>query len=202
MFVDGPTGVGKDYFINNFIDVYCQVHPTHGIKIIRAASVVLKGQNKSEERKYTTYTTEQDKLPSIYTGHQRLLEAVKSSLSTPTPPRLIIVNRSFLAFLHYNLATFPQDVQQHYVESYIKDFSATLAGVPSLLLRVDLQVGDSFRKVIDRVHSRQDDKPVESSWLETIYARYRVTPPRLTAIFNKHAVITSSQHSKVIRDYF
>lgn len=103
IFVDGPTGIGKDYFIENLCKNLDIQKTDLNYKVLRATDFVLKNA-KSEDRKYTTYRTETEKIYSIFSGHLDMLCHINKFInSSEKDIDLIIVNRSFLSFLIYNI---------------------------------------------------------------------------------------------------
>lgn len=202
VFVDGPTGVGKDYFINQLSGLYSQTYPEQGIKIIRSSNHILgKEHTKSEERKYTTYQTDKDKSAAIFEGHIELLQIISDSLRTPYTPGLTIINRGFLSFLQYNVYSQPWSIREQYIERYSKhlpDILRTSRNI-SVVIRPDTQVMpmtdivSGIEYIIERLRSRSDGKPIDEEWLKDLYRRYEKIPVAYSKIFHRNFTMHSGQ---------
>lgn len=202
IFVDGPTAVGKDYFITNFAGEYARLYPSDGIMIIRATDIVLKNDNVSELRKYTTYNTESQKLESIYDGHIDLLETIKRICEVNYSPGVVIVNRGFLSFIRYNLDSQPQDRGQVFIDRYSRDFKRIMKNIPCMALTLEAQHGQDTEYIIERIKNRQDAKPLDEQWIRTIYQRYRQYPPKQYAdLFEVYMTATSSDTDIVLNHF-
>ena len=202
VFVDGPTGVGKDYFINQLSGLYSQTYPEQGIKIIRAADIILsKDQTASEERKYTTYQTDKDKSAAIFEGHIELLQIISDSLQTPYTPGLTVINRGFLSFLQYNVYSQPWSMREQYIERYSKHLPDILrkSRNVSVVIRPDIRampmtdIVSGIECIIERLRSRGDDKPIDEEWLKDLYQRYERIPVAYSKIFHRNFTMHSGQ---------
>lgn len=207
VFVDGPTGVGKDYFINQLSGLYSQTHPEKGIKILRSSDLILgKEHTKSEERKYTTYQTDQAKVSAIFDGHIELLHTIAASIQTPYPPGLTIVNRGFLSFLQYNIYDRHWTIREQYIDKYSKHFLSILKTSRNLSVVIrpnnpempTPRIVSSMEYIIDRLRSRQDDKPIDEDWLKDLYQRYEKIPVAYRRIFHKNFDIHSGQAKELL----
>ena len=70
LFVDGPTGSGKDYFMERLIEELKSKNPSLNIVKWRATDFVLKGPSLTEKRKYVLHDIDDDRLSVIYHGHE------------------------------------------------------------------------------------------------------------------------------------
>lgn len=203
IFVDGPTGVGKGYFIRNFVATYTEVYPDQGIKIIRAADVVMNDRTVSEDRKYTTYHTDEERTQLLYEGHIRLLRNIKQSFDTKHPPGIVIVDRSFLSFIHYNLsnANFSDILRSNYVDNYFRAITKYLKNIPSLIVRLDLSSGQTVTTIIDRIQSRNDLKAIDETWLNILLHRYRDHHHDYDRLYTHAHVTTSGRSTEVFRKF-
>lgn len=209
VFVDGPTGVGKDYFISELTNLYTQAYPQEGVRIIRAADIILnKEQTRTEERKYTTYQTTSDKAKAIFEGHIELLKVISSNLKYPQPPGLIMVNRGFLSYLHYNVYQQPWAIREQYIQTYASYTKSLLKNLQTVsvvikppqahqpLLPSDIQF------IINRLLSRADSKPIDEVWLKDLYERYEKVPVAYSAIFDKNFTLHSGQAKEFVDSLF
>lgn len=201
VFVDGPTGVGKDYFINQVTNLYSETYPEQGIRIIRAADITLsKQQTQSEERKYTKYQTPTDKAAAIFEGHLELLEVISSSLETTYAPGLVLVNRGLLSYLHYNIYNQPWSSRELYIQRYGQHLckllkkSVNVSVVIKPPQQLDPNNQDSgIEFIINRLLSRNDGKPIDESWLKELYQRYDKIPVPYMTIFDKNFSLHSGR---------
>lgn len=215
IFVDGPTGVGKDYFIDNLAIELDKEKPNLTYEVLRATDFVLKDA-KSEDRKYTHYQTEIEKIYSIFTGHINMLCYIYETLnSSKKEVDLIIVNRSFLSFLIYNIYpiirnyNISSDNEIHYIKetmlnSYIDLFNNLFQNTESMFVNLtteDYTLISKQNKIIDRIKSRNDGKPLDEKWLELLIKEYHYPNEKLMGIFTRMEEITSDGYRYIVRKY-
>lgn len=198
LFVDGPTGVGKDYFIDSLLTTHDVMFPNQRKTVLRAVDFALPPKAQSEARKYTQYQTDVEKLELIYQGHLQLLHHIREMATVTADPSLVVINRSFLSFIHYNLHSVDERLQTQYIDNYCREFTSIMAGLKTVMLTLQLPIGSSVREVIDRVLSRQDNKPLDPVWIRTIYERYSHTPEQFNRIFTSRLQANSGQHHSVL----
>jgi hypothetical protein len=214
LFVDGPTGVGKDHLIDNFVYLYTKRYPNAKITKVRAADVVLQNEAKSEERKYTQYNTPLSLVRSIFDGHLRLLDHLSVQCDLLSENDLVIVNRSFLSYHLYNWKVLHDllvtegskttlDVLKDYnLESYAIQYKKRLQGVCSMFANVTLKegnTGDKVKVLAERAMLRQDGKPIQTDWFSYLVKGYSSVPPAFTDLFNLYTIL-ESKDSKLLLD--
>jgi len=215
VFVDGPTGVGKDYFIDNLKEVL-NYKSDKIVSVIRATDIVLNSRTITENRKYTKYTTGELKSNSIFAGHINLLATINTKLNIKKECDLVIVNRSFLSFLIYNMypiidfertdgSLFLKDQLKDFISIYSNLFYTLFYKTPSLF--INLVVGnDSLSKCVDiiveRISSRKEKKDIDREWLETLVLNYSSPDGNLIKIFNHYEVIDSNGFNFIADNYF
>ena len=158
-FVDGPNGAGKDYFINELVQSVKaeMIHPS--VEVLRATDFFDNKDTASERRKYVQYDTEQSKTLSIVVGHFKLLERIAELAREQID--VVIVNRSFLSTLAYNL----------YKQSQLFDRRLYLDLFMSLYSKYSYYVDMTFVNMLvsaDELKIRQEErregKPIDMSW--------------------------------------
>lgn len=211
IFVDGPTAVGKGYFMENFVKKYKEVYPDANVQVIRAVDVVLKATAQSEERKYVTYNTPVETATSIYQGHLTLLDKLQGLSDLLKKHDLIIVDRSFLSFLIYNwmpLKRFnhaTEALNGHGIDEYAIEYNKRLKGVSSLFVNISLNEHDEQAKVdtlINRAVSRQDGKPIDAPWFKYLVQNYEAPCKEFTKLFTKYIVVDSGESERILKEYF
>ena len=218
VFVDAPTAVGKDYFIDHFVSAFAKKHPSVKIRAIRATDVVLNAHSQSENRKYTAYQTEDDKKLSIYVGHLRLASYLTSLLTDHDGDTdVVVVNRSFLSFLIYNV--YPEIRQEtndkkraalivqytDFVDTYVSLGNNLFRGLHPLFIRLTLSATGELTQgqtLVSRIEARSDGKPVDRLWLSQILRDYNEPDSRLMKLFPNYEVVTSGDYDKVLNKYY
>lgn len=218
IFIDGPTGVGKDHFINRFVCMYQTTLKTSIVHSLRAVDVVLNKNSQSENRKYTSYNTPLELVKSIYNGHIELLTLLaKTAKELKNKKDTIIVNRSFLSYLIYNYypaleehGTPPTQAHRDLYSSvsptaYAEKFKSIMTDIPTLF--VNLKVGDedngqSLETLITRARSRQDNKPIESAWFLKLIEKYQNPPEDFKELFTYTEEGVAEDYPVFLTKYF
>ena len=205
IFVEGPTGVGKGYFINNLVLQFREKRPNLKISLLEAKTWALDQNNQSEDRKYTVYNTASDKVENIFNGHIRLLAYIKNLLGSKVVD-LVIVDRSFLSFITYNIYKAEDQVLR---ERYIKDFKEAYhyLGVnkyPSLTIQ--LISGKPTLKTVSllehRIKERGDKKEIDLKWLRVLLYNYNLFRAKDILPTTYHETLTSNDADEIIKTYF
>lgn len=209
MFVDGPTGSGKDYFIDRVVTLLKESNPNLSIAVWKATDFVLKGKSLSEQRKYVIHDIDKERLDIIYKGHHEIIDtAIKTLTNEDYKPDLIIVNRSILTMLGTNLW---QDKDEETRVILAEQFSTlsrsklNKAGIESLFVRVDVDVPGVTRAVnilLSRIGNRNDGKPVDVEWLYTIVRTYRMNHDLASGAFTYNDVFSSGDADVAVTRYF
>ena len=205
IFVEGPTGVGKGYFINNLLLQFREKRPNLKISLLEAKTWALDQNSQSEDRKYTAYNTTSDKVENIFNGHIRLLAYIKSLLSSKVVD-LVIVDRSFLSFITYNVYK-PED--QDLRERYIAEFKEAyhylgVTEYPSLT--VQLISGKPTLKTVSlleqRIKERGDKKEIDLKWLRVLLYNYNLFRAKDILPTTYHETLTSNDSIEIMQCYF
>lgn len=204
IFVDGPTGVGKDFFIEYFIKEYSKRYPNNTIKVVVAKDIVFNENTLSEDRKYISYTTDIEKCDNIFIGHIKLLMVLYKLLFSTD---VILINRSFLSFLAYNVesANISIDKKNYYIENYSELFNEMLKNVYTVFVNLDIvsfNYDDKIKTIISRLDFRSDNKKIEKEWIEEIVDRYSEPEKRIINLFNFFETISSDGYSYILNKYF
>ena len=209
LFVDGPTGSGKDYFMDRLIEELKSKNPSLNIVKWKATDFVLKGPSLTEKRKYVLHDIDEERLSVIYQGHKELIvEATKLLSDKEKAPDLLVVNRSILTTFGTNLW---EDKHKERRELLAKDFAEHTksyleqANIDSLFIRIDVDTVGLTRGVntlLQRIASRNDGKEVEVDWLYIILKTYRRDHDLAGMSFTYSDTFNSGEHSLAIKRYF
>lgn len=217
LFVDGPTAVGKDFFIDNFMQAYSKKYPHAKLTKVRAADIVLQGKAKTQDRKYTTYDTPVELVKSIYQGHLDLLEYLRVQSDLLGCNDLIVVNRSFLSYYIYNFKVLlrqykPEGLQQtiktlkpYNLNSYSQEYKSKLKGLSTMFvgLRVrEIGLDKKVELLTQRAGQRQDGMPVVEDWFKYLVVSYETDRPAFLSLFDAHVSLSSSHYKLMLDDYF
>jgi len=208
IFVDGPTGVGKDYFIEKLYNEYKTKFPNKKIKCIAAKDIVFSTRTITEDRKYTYYNTETELIEEIYSGHIKLLNFLYSEI-TKNNFDLILVNRSFFSFIVYNvlpvirknnIKKFAIELEE-YKKCYKEFFSSIFKRVPVVFIRLDIN-GDSYTTILGRLKERNDEKVIDTAWIKDLIYDFKNLDKGLLDMFMSTECLDSSSYSYVLNKYF
>lgn len=218
VFVDGPTGVGKDYFIDNFVTAHAKVYPEARVKVIRAVDIVLAHGAQGEDRKYTAYETPLEVVQSVYQGHLELLDLVRAHCDAPRNKHdVIVVNRSFLSYWVYNWQTLSETLGNNMHEktrqalaacdlnSYAREFKTRIRGLPVLFVTLSLPyIGhqEKLRVLIKRIQDRKDSRPMNENWISRLIDAYANAPKEFLDIFTFSTKKSSDDYNELMTEYF
>lgn len=169
-FVDGPNGAGKDFFIERLLSTLRGTGAGGGLKIeiLRATDFFDNKETASERRKYVRYDTEQSKTLSIMVGHMKLLERVAELTRAQTD--LIIVNRSFMSTLSYNLYKPSQLLDRRfYLDMFMNVFCRYLLQNMEMTF-INMIVDKDDLKI--RQKQRNEGKEIDESWNAQLIDNY------------------------------
>lgn len=169
-FVDGPNGAGKDYFIERLLVMLRGTGIGAGAKIelLRATDFFDNKDTASERRKYVRYDTEESKTTSIMIGHLKLLERIAELTRAQTD--LIIVNRSFLSTLAYNLYKQSQLADRRFYLDIFVDFLARYLRQNLEVTFINMIVNPDDLKI--RQLMREEGKPIDEAWNAQLIDNY------------------------------
>lgn len=206
VFVDGPTGIGKDYLIERLEEGLVNEKEL-SVKVLRATDFALRN-NPEEDRKYDGYETDEEKHDSIFKGHILLLEYIATILEDDVDHTdVVIVNRSFITFLNYNLWQQQySDKRVAYLGMYKKAFASILANYRSLYLQVSFPAGTGINatvdKIIKRIESRNDGKKVDKDWIVKLVLFYHTRGMALEETVTFRDVVTSDDSDIILNRFF
>lgn len=169
-FVDGPNGAGKDYFIERLLVMLRGTGIGAGAKIelLRATDFFDNKDTASERRKYVRYDTEESKTTSIMIGHLKLLERIAELTRAQTD--LVIVNRSFLSTLAYNLYKQSQLADRRFYLDIFVDFLARYLRQNLEITFINMIVNPDDLKI--RQLMREEGKPIDEAWNAQLIDNY------------------------------
>lgn len=218
VFVDGPSGVGKGYFIENFTKLYKEKCPKAVIHSVRLADLVLTGDAKTEERKSTAYSTPIDKVETIFQGHLESLHklaAICKGFNSAVD--IVIVDRSFLSFYIYNWkvlvasltdggsAITVNRLNECSVVKYQTAYKETLKDFSALYVGLNVTEPDDDRNVkilADRLSSRNNGNAIQKDWLLYLVRSYRSAPSELYDVYSSLSFCKSDDYTKVLKLHF
>lgn len=166
-FIDGPNGSGKDYFIDNLVNGL-NGHPVKiNVKVLRATDFFSNRVKSTESRKYIAYDTEESKTLSIFNGHMNILEQIAEY--TRDGVDVVIINRSFLSTLAYNLYKSSQLVER---QGYLTLFTIICAMYQKYfdLTFVNMQI--TTAELLKRQQLRFEYKAIDDRWADTLIKNF------------------------------
>ena len=218
VFVDAPTAVGKDYFIERFVKALGDINSELKVTVLRATDIIFNEDTKTEDRKYTEYRTESEKTKAIFKGHLQLATTIFEKLTSMTDRSdVVVVNRSFLSFLIYNINPVIRanlnDARRALLiaeytsmtKSYVEFYKKLFTYYPTLFVGLELRTADN--KTVDevlanRIQARNDGKPVARAWLRQIYRDYEQPDSTLMEIFTYKERVTSNDYVDIAMQYY
>ena len=222
VFVDGPTGVGKDYFIEKFTQTLQEKRPDLKFKTLRAIDFLFNDYTKTENRKYTPYQTQEDKCHQIYVGHIKLLCAINEIINLQNSSAdIVIINRSLLSFIIYNLnpniCEFENKIEdeEYYkvlidnkdnlISVYKKLFKNLFYNNFSLFIHLGMTEDDlsaNLATICNRVINRAEGKAVDMAWIATLLNDYQKLDDNFKTIFTSYEMIDSDGYNYILNKYF
>lgn len=218
IFIDGPTGIGKDYFIDKVSSLLEQNYPSKVISTIRATDIVLNSYTETENRKYSYYATDETKRNSIFMGHINLLCELNKQLFFTKEADIILVNRSFLSFLIYNVYSaiastsgnnytdrFLSAQLNDYIETYSRLFHTLFNDKSTLFINLGSQqttFDDYIDLIITRIKSREDNKTIDVNWVKVLIEAYETPDSRFIENFSFYENIDSNGYGYIFNKYF
>ena len=209
IFVDGPNGVGKDYFIDGLEQTFKEHHTGVNVTKLHASTLVDYKKNLSDERIFTEYNTPEDRRERIGKGHVGVLRAAKkiaNQYSEPSNPAVVIVNRYITSWLCYNLfpdldravvtndteevkklETDKQQILSYYVDELAEIINSREMSVAVVRLDIfdklnnPLLVKHAVEMTRTRLETREKTrKPFDTVWSEKLHDYYRSTDDLLS----------------------
>lgn len=171
IFVDGPSGIGKGYFIETYTSIYKLINPSAKIKTCVLADMVLTDELITEKRKYTTYATQKKHLDKIHTNHITALEGIRDMVVRDNYD-LVIIDRSYLSFLIYNVIPTQPQLEDIYSTKYMLALEKIFKDI-NIKLYILEHDGDDYEEVITtRLKTRGDGKSIDLSWVRYLKSEY------------------------------
>lgn len=204
IFVDGPTGSGKGYFIENLIRLLNKKLPDIRITKLDAKVWALGDHSTSEDRKYVSYQTPKNNISNIFNGHLNYIKHI-TALIEKNETDLIISDRSFLSFVAYNIYNACYEEQNMYIETFKHEYMMLgLTDVPSLMVQIisGLPTTKNVELLSERLKSRNDGKIVDKNWLRTLIYNYAANSVEKIIPTTHYEKLTSSNADEVVKGYF
>lgn len=165
IFVDGPNGVGKDFFIDGMEKTLLNNALELSISKIRITDHFPK-QVESELRKYTVYDTEKEQLLHIFAAHVKILDMI---LRDAKSHDVILVNRSFLSMLAYNLYKKEYVIERAF---YVDMYNALLFKYTEFLDISFIYLQAPILDIQKRQIERNEGKKMDAEWAVALTANY------------------------------
>lgn len=229
VFVDGPNGVGKDYFLSQLSALYQETYPDRKFSMARATDFT-KSQRLLRDKVFSG-----SELTQLFLGHLDLLNHITHTLRHAKPD-VVFVNRSFASFLTYNIPrhlevahpTLKESakerllglpsrrtqyihslrLRQRFLETYVTTFRNLFRNVPTLYIGLEFDP-DLERSVVESVHrialrDRQDGKPVsiDAAHIRNTVTGYASLEPRYFSAYEDHVFLDSGDAKWVMNQYF
>lgn len=201
IFVDAPSSMGKDFFIDELVSRLTDHDPTLKVKVLRATDFVLKKEALSEQRKYTKHTIDENKLGIIYNGHLSLLEEIDHLLSDKVNRTdIVIVNRSILTTLAVNLWEDAYKIKRVrmttnyglWLDNLVREYNPTLVRLDSVVKSIT----GAVNVLLARIAERKENKEVDIEWLYTLVSSYRLNYELIAPKFTYSFIMNSGESEK------
>ena len=206
VFVDGPTGIGKDYFIDDLEDILREQQGL-SVRVLRAVDFVLK-EAPSEDRKYEQYETEEEKIESIFHGHIRLVEHAVDLLKDDVDHTdVVIINRSLITFLIYNLWQAEHEgIRGSFISVFKERFLELTEGIETMYLQLSLGpkvgIAETVQILLKRIQDRNDGKEIDGSWILKLVLFYHTRGHALDDVVTYKEVVESDDAQGVSEMFF
>lgn len=217
VFIDSPNAIGKDYFIENFLKEYRGRYGLNKNVVVVNAKDFLPAFVK-DTRHYSNQLTSRHQNVRLFLGHIKLLNYLRETI-TETDADLIIVNRSFVTFLVYNLSIDYElrnreateedndllNEKQEYIAVYRRLFRNLFQSIPTLYVHLSFNedtVEGITDRVIERMKNRNDGKCIVREWVTYLVESYDKVDQRVLADFTYKTKLTSDEYKYLLEKYF
>lgn len=217
VFIDSPNAIGKDYFIENFLKEYRGRYGLNKNVVVVNAKDFLPAFVK-DTRHYSNQLTSRHQNVRLFLGHIKLLNYLRETI-TETDADLIIVNRSFVTFLVYNLSIDYElrnreateedndllNDKQEYIAVYRRLFRNLFQSIPTLYVHLSFNedtVEGITDRVIERMKNRNDGKCIVREWVTYLVESYDKVDQRVLADFTYKTKLTSDEYKYLFEKYF
>ena len=220
VFIDSPNAVGKDYFIENFLKEYRGRYGLNKNVVVINAKDFLPTFVK-DTRHYSNQLTSRHQNVRLFLGHIKLLNYLRETI-TETDTDLILVNRSFITFLVYNLSIEYEikrrdsaelsdededllNEKQEYIDAYQRLFRNLFQSIPTLYVHLSFNedtVEGITDRVIERMKNRNDGKCIVREWVTYLVESYDKVDQRVLAGFTYKTKLTSDEYKYLLEKYF
>ena len=198
-FVDGPSGVGKDYFISNLAK-YARTKGVH--PLIHNAKEYIPAQ--VAQKHYNPLTSDRATINLIFSGHKALLTRVFKDIAERGAD-FVIVNRSFSSFILHNLHSLDNEEREEYIQEYNSFFLNRLTdeGIESYYIGLkpryeDVDMVELFTKEI----LKRDGKAIDKEFVKRQLDFHLVENNLYTGIYDHAIELTSSDFKLAFYEAF
>lgn len=203
VFVDGPTAVGKGFFIENLV-----THLTDklnlSVEVIKAVDFVNKEATEIN-RNYQEYKTEETKINSIYEGHLVLLDHLVNILEDDVSHTdVVVVDRSFVSMLAYNLWQKDRiEFSEELLRNYKLTFKELMSEYKTVYVQLDFHppedVENSVNTILKRITSRNDNKSVDKGWFKELISNYKTRIGAMVGTTDSVILTHSGDNTELIK---
>lgn len=201
MFVDGPTGIGKDFFIDKLYRLLT-LEKNLRVEVLRATDYTLI-EAPEEDRKYGGYNTPESVCHQIFNKHLDFLHTLKEYLSSPDLVDTLLINRSVMSFFNYNLHNKSPELTKYYLELYRQEFKDILGAYKSLYVQLVTPESDrtDTEILLYRIESRNDGKPVDKRWINKLVSMYEVNKSCMERVMDRTYLTSSDKYENLLSIY-
>ena len=205
-FVDGPNAVGKDFFIGGLTNTIRSLHPE--VKVINLRSTDFLP--KKIVRKYEDDQSNRVLAEEIFRGHIKLLCDIADQITDDT---VIILNRTFISYLVYNvyprLQALGDAIDGNYdeVHSSIEIYDLLLKKVlpdsetTFVRLDVDGDPQEATKTLVKRMMDRNETKDIKVFWVRYLIDQFRENYDVHYNGYTNYVECTSSDFVEIANTY-
>lgn len=209
VFIDGPNAVGKTYFTEHLEESYRGLFPDNVIHKFDASKYTF-WQGRSE-RVHHTDVYPADELRRMFLGHIKMIKDIKDDI-VANAPDLILVNRSLMTYIAYNLrydhlpvdsteAIELKEMHDFFTTSYETYFKAILGDVKTLYIGLTL-FDNGVYIAHERLKERDYVKRVDTEHLAHLFDTYNQPSEGFRKMHTSVELVESGSYHYILKKYF
>lgn len=212
IFVEGPHAVGKDYFIDNLKREISLKYPDKRVNVVRAADYMTPFVKNN--RSYSSSEEQQYQIEKLFNCHLHLLESVRNFLICDKYD-IVLVNRSFLSFLIFNLNTECNNNTKElndkmrgdknkYIDAYVDIFKDGFCDIETHHVTLTSVIGteeEKLNNILERIKERNDGNIINIDYLKYLINSYSEIDSKLLEVFTYTQETTSGEYLNFLKDH-
>lgn len=213
MFVDGPNASGKDYFIEQFVKINAEENPKTNIVVLNLKDRMNKNIINNN-KKYEYFNPSSEVYLKLFEEHLEALGYI-SNLIYSDKIDTLIVNRSFISFIIYNMlmplsiASTPEKIEyqkhlSHCVTRYKSIFNMYFNKCVTLYVNLlDPKKPTEYLtdEYVSRINARNPEVPANRAYINELIKHYRNIDKDITDMFTFTEEKSSSDSAAILSKY-